>query len=166
MRNWNRIPPIGFSWMDMALPDYLWGIETCIHQFLLGHFLELPDYLWGIETRPWVPVLNIKGLASRLPMRNWNALAQITDPSEGFSFQTTYEELKLDCYLTTTWQSASFQTTYEELKLLQETGERFSSTASRLPMRNWNSCFHRFFPRFSTLPDYLWGIETCICWCC
>jgi len=129
MRNWNRIPPIGFSWMDMALPDYLWGIETCIHQFLLGHFLELPDYLWGIETRPWVPVLNIKGLASRLPMRNWNALAQITDPSEGFSFQTTYEELKLDCYLTTTWQSASFQTTYEELKLLQETGERFSSTS-------------------------------------
>jgi len=77
--------------------------------------LKLPDYLWGIET--------FYGCNAELLFDR---------------FQTTYEELKPTKSLTTTARS-SFQTTYEELKLSMGATPSCSSTASRLPMRNWNN---------------------------
>jgi len=123
----------------MKLPDYLWGIETSSqslssrsrHSFQTTYEELKLDVLNGLA-----------GLfgASRLPMRNWNCLREWT----------------------TTDYYRSFQTTYEELKRIWTIVWTIISTASRLPMRNWND-----FPVLysckatATLPDYLWGIETC-----
>jgi len=84
--------PLASSWLA-SLPDYLWGIET---PFDIVHLVQeklLPDYLWGIETFNRASNATIKqsfqttyeelklsklyssdtkGMASRLPMRNWN----------------------------------------------------------------------------------------------
>jgi len=77
----------------------------------------------------------------------------------------------------------SFQTTYEELKLRISRNLESTRSASRLPMRNWNTVCSKPVPislsSFQTtyeelklvwnhtavfkcawLPDYLWGIET------
>ena len=122
--------------------------------------------------------------ASRLPMRNWNYMSSIISsgkfplpdylwgietsggakPLEDCtSFQTTYEELKLEVRAGVTVYAKGFQTTYEELKLLERNQHNFIpcfqttyeelkhngkhrlyrsfGTASRLPMRNWNKYF-------------------------
>jgi len=98
----------------------------------------LPDYLWGIET--------------------------LTKPTQelAYSFQTTYEELKLFTSVgTLNWQTSRFQTTYEELKPALAAGMGIGTfLASRLPMRNWNFYMSECYGHFGTLPDYLWGIET------
>jgi len=126
------------------------------------------------------PGLDMKAIASRLPMRNWNnSIEKITERGSGF--QTTYEELKHDIggkvvvqyglpdYLwgIETKESPSsppaksgFQTTYEELKLwivetIIEILIGFQTTYEEL----------KHFPasniwRAVQLPDYLWGIET------
>ena len=120
----------------MALPDYLWGIETYI-QLRPIPTKWLPDYLWGIETE-------IRDLSAILVL----------------CFQTTYEELKLRiCRQTRTARRAASRlpmrnwNSSSRLILAQ-------SSASRLPMRNWNDKIS-FVSRLGTLlPDYLWGIET------
>ena len=100
---------------SIPLPDYLWGIETCVQQYSMIYF-RLPDYLWGIETA-------------------WMATSWIT-----LCFQTTYEELKQPELPGIFVGFEGFQTTYEELKL------RCSCSQSMSLL----------------LPDYLWGIETCV----
>jgi len=132
------------------LPDYLWGIETrCLDRLeSLSRFqttyeelkpdpaliwlasMALPDYLWGIETK-------------------LRRIFQQARPS----FQTTYEELKLYKFLRLDNRYFSFQTTYEELKPRRGTNRITRNTASRLPMRNWNSAIQR-------LLDSVWCFQT------
>ena len=78
-----------------------------------------------------------------------------------FCFQTTYEELKHSFKNQVDVFQLCFQTTYEELKPWCRRYFFFMSSASRLPMRNWNlaETSHRRY-RLTRLPDYLWGIET------
>ena len=54
--------------------DYLWGIETQVHQFGVDKVLEFLDYLWGIETGNYWRRVTEKADVFRLPMRDWNAL--------------------------------------------------------------------------------------------
>jgi len=137
MRNWNSTIDRCAWRLLQPLPDYLWGIETSLKQCY--RLLEqLPDYLWGIET----------------------GQLGLDDTTTRYGFQTTYEELKL----AKEWEPPP-------------------ATASRLPMRNWNFLKNgniQKLRRFQTtyeelkrsktltmcwlirLPDYLWGIETCI----
>jgi len=99
-------------------------------------------------------------LASRLPMRNWNQVRSPLLPLLS-SFQTTYEELKLDL-IVEGGILYGFQTTYEELKQPFINYER--QRGDRLPDYLWGietldtgidgRIIHR------RLPDYLWGIET------
>ena len=135
MRNWN----IGMNFrstLNLALPDYLWGIETSVKFVNFGNFE-----------------------ASRLPMRNWNTKKE-SGRDDKESFQTTYEELKPAHPTRTSWKrciasrlpmrnwnngvgstsprSHRFQTTYEELKLDHSRKDGKPVSASRLPMRNWN----------------------------
>jgi len=122
--------------------------------------------------------------ASRLPMRNWNKASKAgACLSHLSSFQTTYEELKPVASLVASHSHTGFQTTYEELKLLsgklrtKASASSFQTTyeelkpdwaassydpesASRLPMRNWNSrswenCDSR--TRASRLPMRNWN---------
>jgi len=157
MRNWNR------SLSELAsqstwLPDYLWGIETCLHNQAVYCLWWLPDYLWGIETsfNARKRFNKIKGFQTTYEeLKHWHCFS----PSLEFGFQTTYEELKRILV----WTSCSvnslpdylwgietpfdgfrvlfhkgFQTTYEELKLVSITKQYIAFDASRLPMRNWN----------------------------
>ena len=112
---------------------------------------------WNTVGTWWSPW---SGLASRLPMRNWNR-----------------------CYGFAVLKTCGFQTTYEELKHLIGTKIKRLMEASRLPMRNWNgretgkqktdtqyrfqTTYEELKPSNATvafgnasLPDYLWGIET------
>ncbi len=137
MRNWNSEKCMLLS-MKTPLPDYLWGIETRVQE--QRRFLPkwLPDYLWGIETE-FVRVL----------------------PESVLGFQTTYEELKHgDRFWVLAVYSFRFQTTYEELKPFSSILLMSSVTASRLPMRNWNTTIGGLLWGTAALPDYLWGIET------
>jgi len=103
---------------------------------------SLPDYLWGIETTKQKALPKTTGLYSfqttyeelkLLPQRAGRSRAKLR-------FQTTYEELKLAIFaLSNALINSCFQTTYEELKHIM--GNRGRGT-------------------FPELPDYLWGIET------
>jgi len=146
----------------LALPDYLWGIETSDrHIHLIRHHRFQTTYEELKRTNlGWVET-------------TWA------------SFQTTYEELKpaveptkslrkkqLPDYL---WgietrgacdgllgRSACFQTTYEELKLYDMFSEE-KHVVARLPDYLWGietsiALYINRTPK--KLPDYLWGIET------
>ena len=119
------------------LPDYLWGIETANAKPEILRAILLPDYLWGIETC----VQQYSMIYFRLPdylwgiETAWMATSWIT-----LCFQTTYEELKQPELPGIFVGFEGFQTTYEELKL------RCSCSQSMSLL----------------LPDYLWGIETCV----
>ena len=116
------------------LPDYLWGIETLLDVVSIFAFV-LPDYLWGIETH-LVYIARGDFDASRLPMRNWNL--------SNLSIEIAYfNASRLPMRNWNVTRAAinfnfSFQTTYEELKLSILLKLKHPYSASRLPMRNWN----------------------------
>jgi len=170
----------------------------------LRSLIALPDYLWGIETIDGAVRVDQSCQASRLPMRNWNWGGPENGPTPFQNrFQTTYEELKpflvcngvrlarLPDYLwgietgyrfqkTYHWNLlpdylwgietefpagivgsvGSFQTTYEELKL---SIGLWLTVDCMLPDYLWGietnvkNIVDMALPR---LPDYLWGIET------
>jgi len=133
---------------------------------------------WNTVGTWWSPW---SGLASRLPMRNWNRCY-------GFAvLKTCASRLPMRnwnrCYGFAVLKTCGFQTTYEELKHLIGTKIKRLMEASRLPMRNWNgretgkqktdtqyrfqTTYEELKPSNATvafgnasLPDYLWGIET------
>ena len=77
------------------------------------------------------------------------------------SFQTTYEELKLSSdSISTSFISASRLPMRNWNSWIGSLGGVSISSASRLPMRNWNTNFNSPFTINQRLPDYLWGIET------
>jgi len=185
MRNWNKEDP-GMTPSQIAeLPDYLWGIETAFQQNHRAWFYTLPDYLWGIETNESWGIGGAAARASRLPMRNWNKWANMAFvfvllPDylwgiETFVVEPTpdYPLFVLPDYLwgIETWSihggSSSpgpcFQTTYEELKLHGLTSIiSFEFQASRLPMRNWNAGWKRYWRHWklaSRLPMRNWNWE-------
>ncbi len=119
------------------LPDYLWGIETVDPGHIEPTNYSLPDYLWGIET--FLPCSQGPRVGP-LPDYLWELKhAAGLEKSKGFSFQTTYEELK---------PSNSLPTILGD------------GLASRLPLRNWNLVSSKSIQCIWWLPDYLWGIET------
>jgi len=91
------------------------------------------------ELKRWRRGSSRSDWASRLPMRNWNF--QHTDapifwvfwlPDYLWGIETlVYEPRK--------YTRRRFQTTYEELKRYPSFEAAIERTASRLPMRNWNS---------------------------
>jgi len=98
------------------LPDYLWGIETLLVQaFGERQARWLPDYLWGIETCVQQYSM-IYYYASRLPMRNWNYNAQLSQVEVGKASRLPMRN----------WNSERHLVGFRHLQ------------ASRLPMRNWN----------------------------
>jgi len=162
MRNWNH-PRSSFPFLHLPLPDYLWGIETIqVPGLSLAGSLasRLPMRNWNHSQH----VFWAKGShASRLPMRNWNDyLGRGTTEEDQASRlpMRNWNCSRCGLVVQQLW-GLSFQTTYEELKLnSEEVNEWRSSQASRLPMRNWNcKRWWKRRPRLS-LPDYLWGIET------
>jgi len=138
MRNWNS-GTIQARKERFQLPDYLWGIETSVKKKGKQKKLvasRLPMRNWNaLKTMQDFEMIE----ASRLPMRNWNFSVLNSSICSSASFQTTYEELKLPDTTFAWTVLARFQTTYEELKLVQHFKGRF------------HNC---------ELPDYLWGIET------
>jgi len=115
MRNWNYVQILLLA-LYFPLPDYLWGIETIVHQYICTLITKLPDYLWGIETtRPFIDICS-----------SW-------------CFQTTYEELKLLLNVSAIMRTHSlpdYLWGIETQGLCQRQGRKL--VASRLPMRNWN----------------------------
>ena len=114
MRNWNmatnasKLPPAGFqtTYEELKPGNDLYG-QFCVW---------LPDYLWGIETIVWAGFWP-SNLASRLPMRNWNAWKTISPyraklplPDYLWGIET------ITALLSRCRNSCRFQTTYEELK--------------------------------------------------
>jgi len=171
----------------------------------LRSLIALPDYLWGIETIDGAVRVDQSCQASRLPMRNWNWGGPENGPTPFQNrFQTTYEELKpflvcngvrlarLPDYLWGIETGYRFQKTYHWNLLPDylwgiETYARRNRNAkeSLLPDYLWGietvlfdsiqPFINRFqttyeelklfsgsmlFPRYRSLPDYLWGIET------
>jgi len=126
----------------------------------ISSMIALPDYLWGIETKDSTGSTTLKSSFQTTYEELKPATERLPTTSVSPCFQTTYEELKRAIYhprlnfllrlpdylwgietanaVTTEKLNARFQTTYEELKL------RLSCT---MVTANW-------------LPDYLWGIET------
>ena len=100
------------------------------------------------------------GMASRLPMRNWNwtkrlQLERLPDASRLPMRNWNYSGLSLShgiCPLPDyLW---GIETDLDRVKIP-------AGGASRLPMRNWNIlCDSSRITRSNSLPDYLWGIET------
>jgi len=158
MRNWNTITKIVLAQPPasrLPMRNWNWAMDKKPSLPVM-----LPDYLWGIETPSESPQ-HSEEAASRLPMRNWNlnewGFRYITT-----SFQTTYEELKLQTFAASL--SGNFFSLPDYLWGI-ETQRGFSlypsfSSASRLPMRNWNINFSLMVVASASLPDYLWGIET------
>jgi len=96
----------------------------------------LPDYLWGIETdKP--ACLPQENIASRLPMRNWNR-----------EIQKWWKSYKKASRLPMRNWNPPTSTNLVKFP------------ASRLPMRNWNYPERQYLHAPTSLPDYLWGIET------
>jgi len=158
MRNWNSAKT---QYSTFSKPSFQTTYEELKHAVCdrVSWFCKtLPDYLWGIETLG-TSCFRIHRKASRLPMRNWNRSLRRPITS-GFSFQTTYEELKPSVNGHKYYSSFGFQTTYEELKLPRSVSLTVIISASRLPMRNWNDGSWESGGSQPTLPDYLWGIET------
>jgi len=136
MRNWNV--PIAPQSPAVGLPDYLWGIETFASGNLDFQLEALPDYLWGIETL----CRDIPGwhaLASRLPMRNWNASIAFATSLKSARFQTTYEELKHLFRVVFTDHDLGLPDYLWGIETLLFPSTAIWAVASRLPMRNWNS---------------------------
>jgi len=91
-------------------------------------------------------------------MRNWNVGIEL-ERSGGYSFQTTYEELKrISNLLKLSMVGLPDYLWGIETDKPNRSGG--SSTASRLPMRNWNFFSNERRDGNDALPDYLWGIET------
>jgi len=122
----------------MALPDYLWGIETRCNGEPLHSGWELPDYLWGIETA--ATVCKLPHIAP-LPDYLWGIETSIV-------VVVSSSLNALPDYL---W---GIETFFAVLNIT------FWGFASRLPMRNWNPGPWAMKKRLRELPDYLWGIET------
>jgi len=142
MRNWN-VASLNFLAARLAsrLPMRNWNTWSTWNR---NAPRRLPDYLWGIETRSY-PTM-------------WVSRHR---------FQTTYEELKRESPTASLHEPPSFQTTYEELKHLFGQGllilqplpdylwgietmavleyAQALEAASRLPMRNWNTCSFSIF---------------------
>ena len=74
---------------------YLWGIETSFHCSFCTKRLKFWAYLWGIETLYCIPAPSHFPQVLSLPMRNWNSILCPKFPYSEFSFEPTYEELKL-----------------------------------------------------------------------
>jgi len=161
MRNWN-IPWFYQGFRRSELPDYLWGIETFLQVLkmtLFGLASRLPMRNWNLCQAIVAPLQK----ASRLPMRNWNYSCRGLDVRGGgcqlpdylWGIETHF--LHKPMY----HREQSFQTTYEELKPVAPKSTASLIPASRLPMRNWNSRLLLWIrQRAWLLPDYLWGIET------
>jgi len=98
---------------------------------------RLPDYLWGIETKQAWQNYMATGVASRLPMRNWNLVPLLLNNIF----------IPLPDYL---WG----------IETVARVGGNEANFASRLPMRNWNPILVSADEDLLRLPDYLWGIET------
>ncbi len=117
MRNWNLL----YTLEDrIGRPSF----QTTYEELKLARKLMNPESLQGFQTT--YEELKLSPFDARL-LRS--------------CFQTTYEELKLPSSITFE-MLLSFQTTYEELKLQEEMTNLASTTASRLPMRNWNSSYN------------------------
>ncbi len=134
-----KLPPMMVIFIDLPLPDYLWGIETTTtNTQIRTAILSLPDYLWGIET----PNTNHQEDKTERFQTTYEELKhRWSDPLQASlaGFQTTYEELKRLFFLWWFFRWRRFQTTYEELKLPSPLPLTLSlPLASRLPMRNWN----------------------------
>ena len=114
MRNWNS-SPLFLYWFQEVLPDYLWGIETCfkfIRSFVQRRFQTTYEEL----KLPANTTLMSFNFASRLPMRNWNALlASTTKPSKRLPDYLWGIETNLKRKINRR-SFQRFQTTYEELK--------------------------------------------------
>jgi len=167
------------------LPDYLWGIETYLHQ--IYESLKKKSFQTTYEELKHTIQLLAEEVynASRLPMRNWNSPESFVLWGCGLSFQTTYEELKpchiaiifwaiglpLPDYLWGIETRFGYLCRHDNSWLPDylwgiETGrlgvylQSCRGAASRLPMRNWNSALPWQAGSRFALPDYLWGIET------
>jgi len=180
MRNWNR--RLAWRWE-------LWlGFQTTYEELKQHDLPErggpprtLPDYLWGIET-VFAFSIRYRGMASRLPMRNWNSTTCSCPPiwAQASRLPMRNWNFRLWWLFHQSWKG--FQTTYEELKLI---GEGTVTSYVMLPDYLWGietsfdnhiyhlqECFQttyeelklswgRFPPASpNKLPDYLWGIET------
>jgi len=101
--------------------------------------------------------------ASRLPMRNWNSdkecacFRQEELPDYLWGIETTSPVLEVGHG----WTLPDYLWGIET-QSFNARGSAFL-TASRLPMRNWNSRIKRSACSIIWLPDYLWGIETRAC---
>ena len=94
-------------------------------------------------------------------MRNWNRVVKHTSNDVGFSFYSTYEELKQSKRPTVELERSRFYSTYEELKQTSANIKiyllrSFYSTYEELKQEVWN-VFKKFLFMFL---QYLWGIET------
>ncbi len=200
MRNWNFLLPRRMRLQDcfqttyeelkpklwitgdvaVALPDYLWGIETscrvrvCVPCFPASRLpmrnwnsskprlnvshIALPDYLWGIETAVrccW----QIHDSASRLPMRNWNLSSACWKLWKRKASRLPMRNWNVAPHVSGNWNNAS-RLPMRNWNDHNTNGHRQGELASRLPMRNWNYTELLAWNRSISLPDYLWGIET------
>jgi len=73
-------------------------------------------YLWGIETDGHSLFLCHLYLVLSLPMRNWNLGLLDKNIMLPYSFEPTYEELKLHSQSGISYSPMGFEPTYEELK--------------------------------------------------
>ena len=97
-----------------------------------------------------------------LPMRNWNFHNLCTASTWFPRFESTYEELKLQCKRKENHRLQSFESTYEELK-------RFSNRRNKDLSPCFESTYEELKPsymlsrstRLHSFWVYLWGIETC-----
>jgi len=96
-----------------------------------------------------------------LPMRNWNEYFKYEKNERVWSWEPTYEELKL-------LDLGMFQTQWVRLRAYLwgiETlhifiAESFCHPVESLPMRNWNYEVYQTDKGVAWLRAYLWGIET------
>jgi len=120
---------------------------------------RLPMRNWNIflpEKRENYPTV------SRLPMRNWNCEGNGLNVHCNFSFQTTYEELKLKCeFLRLSIREKVSRLPMRNWNNFYSKQGRNSWNVSRLPMRNWNGIAMkplRMMAQVSRLPMRNWNL--------
>jgi len=148
----------------VSLPDYLWGIETRGIENWWGNVWQasrLPMRNWNSQRATF---LNQNVLASRLPMRNWNMRISMLAVTTFVASRLPMRNWNSSCRPWPNTNAWSFQTTYEELKLYNpNTAYARWLEASRLPMRNWNRDLKEQMESMKTasrLPMRNWNLGT------
>ena len=156
MRNWNR--PSG-----QGLANFPKSFQTTYEELkpvgsgILPALASLPDYLWGIET--WFKLIYVThGIASRLPMRNWNRTRLQVVKGQRLPDYLWGIETRIENWRLKNWRASRLP--MRNWNLYVPEGPESKDNASRLPMRNWNRTAPGQEEEPGPLPDYLWGIET------